>query len=517
MRRFPRRTSRPAAAALLATGLALAPLAPSAAHDGGAVKDKDRIERMQSEYDGGLSVPLLTSPNVSLVSSFPETAAISGCFARSAPYFYVSSLDSISVFDTSDPLHPELTGTLDNLTFENEAMNCGERKAGRTIARFVLVGVDLHQASTGDISHVNPGDGQEVVVVDVTDPASPRIRGRAAATTSTHTVACVDDTDCRYAYTAGNSSTQSFSILDFTDPDNPREVDADPAVEGVQPFTSPTAGHKWNFDDAGYGTHTGFDGSAVFDVSDPLRPELVTTTGEAGKGTDPAFAGYNDFIHHNSFRPNAERFVAGAEPSFANGNVLLVTEEDYVDVDCATAGSFQAWHVTSLSGAPSAIRPLDKVELADLGSYPLPVGAFCSAHWFDVHPSGIAAVGFYGGGLQLVDARDPRDLKPYGHAVWGASEVWDAYWVPAYSKRGVATSKKTNIVYTVDLVRGLDVYTVDLPGGTESEPLLPLSATAAPDPDGAVGPVLLIGVLAAGLLVAVGLRRRTATVHRKYA
>jgi hypothetical protein len=193
----------------------------------------------------------------------------------------------------------------------------------------------------------------------------------------------------------------------------------------------------------------------------------VTTTGLAGRGFEPDGVtknGYNDFIHHNSFRPNAEAFVPDAEPSLANGNVLLVTEEDYEQVDCTKAGSFQTWWVKRLDGTPDAIVPLDKVEVADLGSFPLPVGGFCSAHWFDFHPSGIVTVGFYGGGTQLVDIRDPRDIKPYGHAVWGASEVWDSYWVPDYNHRDVRTDRKTNIAYSVDLVRGLDVYTVDLPG-----------------------------------------------------
>jgi hypothetical protein len=446
-------------------GLAVGTATPASAHGG----DHEREQKVQQEYESGTSLPLVSSPNVGLVGNFPETAAISGCFARSAPYFYVSSLDSVSVFDTSDPLHPQLTGTLDNLTFENEAMNCGERRQGRTTQRFVLIGVDLHQASSGDLQHVNSGGGQELVVVDVTDPAAPRIRSRVPASTGTHTVACVDDTDCRYAYSSGDDGpdgTGEFSIFDLSDLDEPREVDSDPSTPAVDPFPSPTAGHKWNFDAAGFGTHTGYDGSGIFDVRDPLHPRLVTTTGTAGQGTDPAYPGYNDFIHHNSFRPNADAFVPHAEPSYANGNVLLVTEEDYMQTDCAQAGSFQAWHVRSLDGAPGAIVPLDKVELADLGSFPVPQYAFCSAHWFDFHPSGIVAVGYYGGGLQLVDARDPRDLKPYGHATWGLSEVWDAYWVPRYTKRDVATDDRTNIVYTVDLARGLDVYTVDLPGGS---------------------------------------------------
>ena len=106
--------------------------------------------------------------------------------------------------------------------------------------------------------------------------------------------------------------------------------------------------------------------------------------------------------------------------------MLLVTEEDYEQTDCSKAGSFQTWWVKRLDGTKDAIVPLDKVELSDLGSFPLPQGAFCSAHWFDLNSSGIVAAGFYGGGTQLLDVRNPSDIKAYGHAIWGASEVWDA-------------------------------------------------------------------------------------------
>ncbi len=54
--------------------------------------------------------------------------------------------------------------------------------------------------------------------------------------------------------------------------------------------------------------------------------------------------------------------------------------------------------------------------------------------------------------------------------------MWDAYWVPQRNKNGVATGGKTNIVYTVDAVRGLDVYTVDLPG-TAPRPAAPCSGS----------------------------------------
>jgi MYXO-CTERM domain-containing protein len=483
-----RRPERALAVLVLAAAVAVGSAAPATAHDGGAGPGGAK----RQQFTDGVSVPVISSPNIRFVTNVPDTAGISGVFARSAPYFYLSSTDSITVYDVSNPVSPKITGTLPNLVFENEAMNYGEKKVDGTVNRFVLVGVDLVEASPTAPDHI--GRSNEVMVVDVTDPTRPYIRSRGATQTNTHTLTCIHETDCRDAYTAGRNG--KFSVVDLSDLDAPREVGVfdSPAAGPNAAFTS-GAGHKWNFDDAGYGTHTGSGGSAIFDVADPVHPRLVATTDAHGVQSP-----WNDFIHHNSFRPNASRFTPGQAPSVANGNVLLVTEEDYENTDCATAGSFQTWQVGSLDGTPGTVTPLDRINPVDAGEgVSAPNMAFCSAHWFDYHPSGIVAQGYYEGGLRLLDVRDPRDIKEYGYVASGLSEVWDAYWVPQRTKNGVATGAKTNIVYTVDAVRGLDVYTVDLPGSAPSSPLL-----------GSIGGDPATGILVMGLLglVALGAARR---------
>jgi hypothetical protein len=422
-----------------------------------------------------LATPALTSPNVKAVTSRPGTAAISGVFSPSAPYFYTSGLDSIRVFDVTNPRNPILRGVLPNVVFENEAMTYGERRRrdGST-QRFVLVGNDLGQVSvdSGGVSRGRLG-GRELIIVDVTDPSAPRVAGRTpsvgpgAVTTSTHTVACISR-DCTLAYSAGDGG--EFSVLDLTDLAAPRQVATVPSpAAGPNPVFADGSGHHWNVDGAGVAWHTGSGGAAAFDLADPLRPRLLNTTD--ANGIAP---GWNDFIHHNSERPNAMAFAAGRPASIANGNVLLVTEEDYAndgdEVVCDRAGSFQTWEVTDLAGqadgTPGAgrIRPLDRFNApAEGGSgAPNPVGGFCSAHWFDVHQSGIVAQGYYQQGLRLVDVRDARNLSQFGYATGGGSQVWDAYWVPQRRSDGrvVGGGKKTNLIYSVDAVRGLDVYEV---------------------------------------------------------
>ncbi|QZY28161.1 hypothetical protein [Nocardioides coralli] len=497
-----------AAATLLLTTLGTT--VPAHAHG-----DNERNREMRTQLLAEGDNPLM-SGNVALQSTHPGTVGIAGCFMETAPLFVTSGLEALTVWDASDPTKPTRTGVLANVVFENEAMNCGERRTKKGVRRFALIGIDLYNAAadSNGIAHVS-GEANQLLLVDVTDPSDPKLLGPeedpgVPSTTGTHTVACIAETNCRYAYTSGEKNT--FSIFDLRNLDKPREIDSDPGKEGIQPFSSPTGGHKWNFDEAGYGVHTGYDGSSVFDVSKPREPRLVTTSGAAGRGEDPKAEGYNDFIHHNSYRPSASEFREGRRPSVDKGNVLLVTEEDYIETDCNKAGSFQTWQVNSLRPGGEELSPLDKVELGDLHAeqgmnLDLPQGAFCSAHWFDYRPGGIVAIGYYGGGTQFLDVRDPRDIKSFGYAYMGGSEVWDAMWVPVYNGKGRQTGAKTNIVYSIDLVRGLDVYSVDVPGKVGIEPMSgtgPQHSAA----DLAAAAALPAGLVAGALGLAAAVRRR---------
>ena len=480
-----------------ALGLALAPSA-AWAHDGGV--------QPGAVSAAVAALPTVSSPNIKKIAGIPETAAISMEFARTGPFAYVSSLDTLSVLDLRNPKAPVLRDTFVNALFENEAMTYGERRSkDGKLTRFIIAGIDLYQVSPEDPEHYNVDDGAEIAIFDVTDPDNIKPRGRVKATSSTHTVQCVSQANCRFAYSAGDDA--EFSILDLTNLDAPKELKKVPSsAAGAAGDNSPFgddgdgepddgAGHYWDFDGK-LGWHTGSGGAQAFNVSDPRNP--VPVTGTNGKArTSP----YNDFILHNSMRPNAAAFRPGAPASIKNGNVLLVTEEDYVndgdEVECTRTGSFQSWYVPDLDGAAyrkrnttgaipdqGTVRPLDLINPAAQGGggLTLPVAAFCSAHWFDVHQSGIVALGSYQAGLRLIDVRNPRDLKQYGYVTGGASEVWDAYWVPKRDAKGVAIrGQKTNIVYTADAVRGIEVFEVALPGSTStSTTAVDAAAQAAP-------------------------------------
>jgi len=58
-------------------------------------------------------------------------------------FAYLSSVDTISVLDLTDPRDPVLRGTLVNALFENESMTYGERVIDGTLTRFVIAAIDL--------------------------------------------------------------------------------------------------------------------------------------------------------------------------------------------------------------------------------------------------------------------------------------------------------------------------------------------------------------------------------------
>jgi hypothetical protein len=160
--------------------------------------------------------------------------------------------------------------------------------------------------------------------------------------------------------------------------------------------------------------------------------------------------------------------------------VLLVTEE-FILTNAATCptgdgeGAFQTWYVPWLSAGRydqvnpdrehggGTIVPLDRwqTELADSG-ITLRQPGFCSAHYFDFHPAGVVAIAFYEQGTRILDVRDPWDIKQVGYFFTADQETFDARWVPVYDDDGRNTGEPSNIVYTTDHVRGMDVLRVDL-------------------------------------------------------
>jgi hypothetical protein len=420
-------------------------------------------------------VPVVASDNIEVLFSMPDVAAISTAFDPTRPYMYVNTVTGISAYDISDPETPILAGALPMPHFENEAMAIGQRANGTT---FVLVGTDVGAVTPTDTDQPYIESGKHLIVVDVTNPMTPTIRGRTDTPSSTHTVQCVTLT-CEFAYTSGAYDPTHFDVVDLSNLDSPK------VLNQVNPIVGKSYGvHQWDLDNNGIMWGSAGGGAIAFDVTNPENPKPLASTNAKGQQSP-----YNNFIMHNSYHPNADKFVqvrdevtnrlVSGSPETASvfdGNVLLVTEEDYLHATCEAEGTFSTWYIPYLDhGQYESDNPLRKSnlgrmepldnwnsEIMDTGEKTL-AGAFCSAHYFNYHDAGFIAQGWYQQGTRILDVRNPRDIKQVGYFFTGDTETWNAYWVPERDASGKVTGKDTNIVYTNDVARGIDVLRVNLP------------------------------------------------------
>jgi hypothetical protein len=167
----------------------------------------------------------------------------------------------------------------------------------------------------------------------------------------------------------------------------------------------------------------------------------------------------------------------------ADGNVVLMTEEDFTG-PCSASGRIVAADITaSLGGEPAASStPANPFRMDALSAYhptqdapdTTGPGAPCSAHYFEISGSTVAAA-WYGQGLRLIDASDARNLRQVGYyyvtgtdAANPSSLSWDVAW------RG-------DLIYLFDMSRGVEI--LRMAGGPSESRLLPTVHEPAPKAD----------------------------------
>lgn len=106
---------------------------------------------------------------------------------------------------------------------------------------------------------------------------------------------------------------------------------------------------------------------------------------------------------------------------------------------------------------------------------------YCSAHYFAFHHDGFVAMGFFEQGLRILDVRDASRIRQVGYFFLPNQQTWDAHWVPVYDAAGRQTDQPSDLVYTADNYRGIDILRVDLSAATRSGAAVDLTAPILPE------------------------------------
>lgn len=372
----------------------------------------------------------LASSNVELVASIPDVPAIGGRFV--GDYLYMSTSQGLRIYDT-DTLDgvPLLTGALELPHFENEDVD--------TDGNILLISADH-----------GLGLPNNLYVVDVSNPMLPALLGVSIFNDEGHTISCIphQGNGCAYAWIAGS---RTLPIFDLRDPSEPTQVASLtlPRPDPNNPNdTRCNAGgsHDVQLDDAGIAWVSAGGGLFGFDYANPTSPTLVYEN--CAKNAHNTTSFNSSFILHNSQRPNGSAMNPSllSDSKVDPGELVLVTEEDYASA-CMDEGAFQTGWLRSVDGEAR----LDRVGTFTLGMGTVANGAkvtggLCSSHYFDYRADGIVSVAWYEQGVRFLDVSTPGQIRQVGYYLPLVTEMWNAQWKPG-----------TNLVYTFDVARGLEV------------------------------------------------------------
>ena len=345
---------------------------------------------------------------------------------------YITSYDSFSILDVSDPLLPEPLATVPlGPSLWNERP--------QTNGEILLV--------SRDVQYLPPTEqargGGVLEIWDVSDPRLPTPLATYESelvgdfdTHRDHIWTCV--LDCAYAYGAGGT------ILDLREPANPTKVADWRHVAPVE------ATHHVAEVDPGI-VLTGSVPMHVLDATDPASPTRLVTTDPQVWALPPIAVGPRV--------RNTTALVARADwPDAVNGRLSVVTLETPFLGNCtADAGDVRTYVTTGWRGT-GTFDLADTYQIVGNGTYrdgAPPANAFgCSAYGLDVHPNfgqagGPAAVTFFEHGLRVLHVDATGHITEVGGFIPTAGNSSTPVWIT------------DEILYVIDIHRGIDILSFD--------------------------------------------------------
>jgi hypothetical protein len=263
-----------------------------------------------------------TSKNVRLVTNIPTGVGVGGKFAGGFYFQTTARLASYGagdaasdgglwVFDVRDPEAPKVAAHLPLPIWQNEDVDLSMKR------KILLISADRRKSvSQVATSPIVPGT---LFVYDIADPTRPVLKsalpleaevGKRADGTPLggpgHVANCIRD--CEYAYVVG-SRDRSVTVVDLRDPAAPKVIGkvATPAG-GDNPEYSPGTVHDVHTDKYGNVFMAGSGGTAMYaPITNPLKPKLLASTSKKDN------ARTNRLIHHNTMRLDRNTVLVGEE------------------------------------------------------------------------------------------------------------------------------------------------------------------------------------------------------------
>ena len=358
----------------------------------------------------------VSSDNVEWIRNVPFAMGYAEGGRLLGDYFYVTvNGQGLLIFDVSVPEDPQVVGRLPAPHFwENEDV--------ATNGKIALI-----SQRSFPFTYFGEQQFADMSIVDVEDKTKPTVIATISGG-GDHTYECLYD--CKWAY-----GPVGGGIYDLRDPAEPkmlkkRWTDALPPDTFVHDVTEVRPGLVLTSSTPMY----------LLDIrKDITRPKVL------------AISEYSPELGHNALWPRAGK----------DDFVLTATEREHVRCetrDEENLGAFEVWDASSWKRTRT-FRPLHKWHVSGNGVYtdgqPAVSGYYgCSAHWFEPHPDfadgGTVALGYYGHGVRFLDVANNGKITESGYFLgWGA-QTSAAYWIT------------DEIVYTVDMQRGIDVVRVKL-------------------------------------------------------
>ncbi len=291
-----------------------------------------------------------------------------------------------------------------------------------------------------------------IVLVDVTEPTEAAVVSQAAS--SSHNMAVVPGTTLVYnslSIYAGNPNEDGrpegtvgkIDIVDFADPANP--VVAEfwfPATimtpGGVPKDVEATTCHDITFTMENNRAYcAGVSETHIWDISDPANPVIIQVVKWAGNQ-----------IHHGAWgASDGNILIIGDEFAGAGGGVCTTSQDPYAslwffDISDIETPTPLGYHRVDYNSIP------DIVTDEDFQDDPRE-NALCTTHFGTlVEDRDLFVLGWYVGGVTLVDFSDPSNPVQLGHYKSEEStSVWDARYYKGH-------------VYTGDSRLGVEVLKV---------------------------------------------------------